>query len=667
MRLCVAWLVLAGVSEEGARAEIPDDRAIDIQTFEYAIGPKSFFSVSDADVANQKQLAVDALVTYLTKPFKIYNVDETGMVGEERTTVVESLAAGQVTVAYGLSEKLQLGVNLPIVFALSGDGLDPNTGNASCAMPPCLKVTGLGDLLIEGKLRLYRKGKVRMAATAGLTLPTSVGSGGAEFIGDDLPAARGRFAVQLDPSTRFTIGFNAGVLLRKPRTIYDSVIGPQLTWGVGAAAKLTERFSLVGEGFGRAGVPDFSMDSSPLEALGGVRFYATGAVSVVFGGGAGLLRGIGSPEARVFLSIGYAPDTRDSDGDGIANGRDKCVGEPEDKDGWQDDDGCPEDDNDGDLRADGQDKCPSVAEDIDGFDDDDGCPELDNDKDGIADLQDKCPLEAEDGRAPSDKDGCPADKRDSDGDGVNDLADKCAEAEEDVDGFEDGDGCPETDNDKDGIPDATDACPVCPEDKDGFEDTDGCPDFDNDKDGVFDETDKCPNEPETINGVRDDDGCRDTGGATIARLDGDRLTVDRVPTLATATRLSPAGLLIVDQMALVMIANADVSKWLVAVGQPRAADAGTLAVAVKARLIARGVAESRLQVLGAAGPPKIGGLAQERGATAPACPAGREVKQRPEAAGAAPPPTPAAPAAPTPTAKPDPQPPEPKPDDIEME
>jgi outer membrane protein OmpA-like peptidoglycan-associated protein len=67
---------------------------------------------------------------------------------------------------------------------------------------------------------------------------------------------------------------------------------------------------------------------------------------------------------------------RDSDGDGVPNGRDKCPLVPEDKDGFEDDDGCPDDDNDGDGFADKVDKCPNEPETVNGFEDDDGCPDV---------------------------------------------------------------------------------------------------------------------------------------------------------------------------------------------------------------------------------------------------------------------------------------------------
>jgi hypothetical protein len=53
------------------------------------------------------------------------------------------------------------------------------------------------------------------------------------------------------------------------------------------------------------------------------------------------------------------------------------------------------------------DACPNDPEDMDGFEDNDGCPDLDNDKDGIPDKQDKCPNQPETLNGYRDDDGCP--------------------------------------------------------------------------------------------------------------------------------------------------------------------------------------------------------------------------------------------------------------------
>jgi outer membrane protein OmpA-like peptidoglycan-associated protein len=99
------------------------------------------------------------------------------------------------------------------------------------------------------------------------------------------------------------------------------------------------------------------------------------------------------------------PDDPDTDGDGLPNSKDSCVLVPEDKDGYLDDDGCPELDNDLDTLLDGADKCPVEAEDPDGYDDADGCPDLDNDKDTVLDVKDQCPNEI--GSTDKEPLGCP--------------------------------------------------------------------------------------------------------------------------------------------------------------------------------------------------------------------------------------------------------------------
>jgi OmpA-OmpF porin, OOP family len=128
---------------------------------------------------------------------------------------------------------------------------------------------------------------------------------------------------------------------------------------------------------------------------------------------------------RGFVEARPKPAPGDRDGDGILDPDDKCPDEPENYNGYQDNDGCPDDpDTDGDGIPDSRDQCILEPEDKDNYLDNDGCPDVDNDMDGIPDAKDKCPNEPED-----------------------------------PDGYQDEDGCPDPDNDKDGIPDLKDQCP----------------------------------------------------------------------------------------------------------------------------------------------------------------------------------------------------------------
>lgn len=148
-------------------------------------------------------------------------------------------------------------------------------------------------------------------------------------------------------------------------------------------------------------------------------------------------------EARAQLDVVLSIQGCDSDldNDGIPDIQDGDPYRFEDVDGFNDQDGIPEDDNDGDGFLDWEDGCPDEAEDFDQFEDEDGCPDLDNDYDGVSDDRDQCPSESED-----------------------------------IDGFQDEDGCPDPDNDDDHFPDLEDLCPDHQETINGFLDDDGCPD-----------------------------------------------------------------------------------------------------------------------------------------------------------------------------------------------
>jgi outer membrane protein OmpA-like peptidoglycan-associated protein len=232
-------------------------------------------------------------------------------------------------------------------------------------------------------------------------------------------------------------------------------------WGVGTRVRIADPLWLAGEMFGEftpSGHEERDGSSSvlaPIEWLGGVQWRPDRRFMVSLAAGRGLTSAAGAPALRGVFALTITPyaselkplhppppeDVTDTDGDGVLDRIDRCDKEPEDKDLFEDDDGCPDLDNDKDGIADAQDKCPLDAEDKDGFQDDDGCVDKDNDSDNIADAQDKCPMDAEDNDGFQDADGCP--DPDNDGDGVADANDKCPGQKETINGNQDNDGCPD--------------------------------------------------------------------------------------------------------------------------------------------------------------------------------------------------------------------------------
>jgi hypothetical protein len=484
---------------------------IDTQLFQPAIGPRNFITVENPSVPDNKRLGFNLTLNYQRRPYVVFteggNPTESHLVDHQLTTELDA--------AMGLFGRYQIGIGIPFSPYLAGDQID------AMGMPTHFRLTesGIGDMRIEGKALLATLGEdeeYTVGISAGLTVPTSK-LGPATYLGDKTVTGRVKalFAAELGP---MRLGANLGVLIRETSTSFATQVGPQLLYGVAALYPATDKLDAIMELHGRSGLNqfiDFYSDVNPVELDIAGRFAIGGMWNVTVGGGRGFGSGLGAPDLRLFLAAGFNPDYRDRDHDGVLDVNDKCPDQPEDRDGFQDQDGCPDPDNDGDTIPDDKDKCPNEAEDFDQFEDADGCPEPDNDKDGIPDINDACPNAPEDGKGKNPHDGCPSSTEDSDGDGIPDAVDKCPDEPEDKDGFQDEDGCPDPDNDGDGIPDNFDTCPNEAEDPDGFEDEDGCPDPDNDKDGIPDATDKCPNEAETWNGNKDEDGCPDPGPAIV--------------------------------------------------------------------------------------------------------------------------------------------------------
>ena len=359
--------------------------------------------------------------------------------------------------------------------------LDPSASGANSLGD---ELAGPLDARFGVKVGLYSSPHLAIAAVGSVFLPFGDDQ---MLLGDANLVYEPKLAVEWRRDDRLRVLANVAARFRQ-RTVlesYDTMdpmatpadakafldVGSELVAGLGGELALSPRLSAALEGELFTPLPD-SLDVGTCTLYSGrpcrdavywpgagrgdrTLLVTLGATAQVSGDlratlmiGTGQL-GARGDELRVTTGLVWAPEpagaaqsgSHDRDGDGIPDATDACPDEPEDKDGYQDEDGCPDPDTDGDGIADAQDKCPNDPEDKDGYQDADGCPDVDNDQDGVPDSRDKCP---------------------------NDPEDK--------DGWQDDDGCPDPDNDGDGIPDAKDKCPNDPETFNGFQDDDGCPD-----------------------------------------------------------------------------------------------------------------------------------------------------------------------------------------------
>jgi hypothetical protein len=440
-----------------------------------------YMMVDDAETPGALQPSLDLTFDYAHRPMAIddvpYYTSGGPMTGEE-LDLVGGTATLQITGAIAIADRVQIGLNVPLVLHTFGSGyswVETSGGRTITQHIPAGDGTTLGDPRLHVLVNLIDPDEasgIGLGIAAWVTAPVAHAILPDRYAGDPSVAFGSHLAFSLHIEG-FRAAINLGFGYHDESKLLLSARTTEMTWGAAALYDFSEIFTLLVE---LTGATTFGLvfdNEAPTEIRAGVRFRA-GDFTFDLGAGAGLAYAIGVPIFRILGGAAWSPRVvGDSDHDGIADDVDGCPGEGEDLDGFADEDGCPEEDDDGDQIADDVDQCPSEAEDRDDHDDEDGCPDPDDDGDGVIDGYDSCPNEPEDVDGDRDTDGCPDSDRDRDG--LQDGADVCPEEAEDTDGLGDEDGCPETDFDNDGVPDDADECADRAEDRDGFQDADGCP------------------------------------------------------------------------------------------------------------------------------------------------------------------------------------------------
>jgi len=333
-------------------------------------------------------------------------------------------------------DALMLGVELPLTLYQSRSQRAIGTTDP---LQPLIS-QGLGDARFLARYQLLSSAEsaLDIAAQLAVLAPTSLGD---DYLGEPgvtlwpellMSKAHGELRWSLNLGLRTRSG--AQSLKLSTQNELNARLGG--AWRVGP-------FELMG-GLSAAVAAAEPLEGGSLryvELLEGLGLWLSSITRLELLFGQGLSGGYGAPDWRAGLSLSYEGGRLppDSDQDLVPDARDLCPEQREDRDGFEDQDGCPDLDNDQDWISDAQDQCPDEPEDLDDFQDEDGCPDLDNDGDLHPDLDDKCPMEAEDMDGVEDGDGCPERAGDLDGDLVMDREDECPERA----GAPERAGCPE--------------------------------------------------------------------------------------------------------------------------------------------------------------------------------------------------------------------------------
>ena len=407
----VALLVLVQLRQEAKAQAIDGDFNFNTERFRLSVDRGGILDVENAAVPEHFVIDLGLMLSYSNDPL-VVNFEQDGE-SERVGSLVHDRISAHLVGSIGLLDWAQIGLEVPMALYQNDKlgTLDPST---------TLSGTSFGDMQVVPKLQFLHQGKhvVNAAVILGVSLPTGSETG---FLSD------GSFGFEPELAISRKMGAikaaaNFAFRSRKARQQVGLEIDDELVTRLGLGYRLGANGSgpieldatlrvatRASDFFGSSG-------TNHTEVAGGASYdlphnlVAFSALSV------GLSQGFGTPDFRTLLGVrlGFGlgddkgsaihrdadyvlrrrpldapPAANDTDGDGILDTEDECPTEAEDKDGFEDANGCPDPDNDGDGVLDVDDVCPLKP----GIAEAQGCMPVDRDGDTVIDKEDNCPDE----------------------------------------------------------------------------------------------------------------------------------------------------------------------------------------------------------------------------------------------------------------------------------
>ncbi len=324
--------------------------------------------------------------------------------GEIVDEIVSAQLALDITASLALANWFEVGLHAPLSY-LSGDDQSD---------------FAFGDLRLLPKFTFLRDDRdgFGFGLIAELRLPTHTH----EFTGGarNLAVAPRLFIDHRFGLSGFRLGLELGVLIREATRFRNVTAASELLAGLGLGYRFDDGrgpVELLIDLRSAVGLSEADAEEVSLEALGGVAIDLTPEWKLHAAAGLGLLEGFGVPTFRALAGIRWEPSPNDPDHDGLATSSallekqseelDPNANEPPAEPGAVENVDAVDDQERAQAIRDGYDACPTLPEDIDGVEDEDGCPEGDSDGDGVLDYLDACEGQEETINGFADDDGCP--------------------------------------------------------------------------------------------------------------------------------------------------------------------------------------------------------------------------------------------------------------------
>lgn len=280
-----------------------------LQHFEPAPAGDRFFAIPSAQANGRGPLALQLLGNYACKPLRLRR-----STGEELSVIAANVLYAHLGASVALARRVVLNLDVPVALV--------QTGEQQEGIPTSVSSGKLADLRVGARVALLGDHRSKGALALGVDawLPTGDPR---QFTGDRKVRVNPK-PIAIGTSGPFVHGGYVGYLVREGVDLGAPRIGSSINFGASVGLLVADGKAQIGPELYDACVDVPGVKSDDPKKHG-------------------------------------CPELKDTDGNGILDDKDQCINDPEDKDNFEDEDGCPDPDNDKDSIPDSKDACPNES------------------------------------------------------------------------------------------------------------------------------------------------------------------------------------------------------------------------------------------------------------------------------------------------------------------
>jgi outer membrane protein OmpA-like peptidoglycan-associated protein len=326
-------LAIFGVMSTRAAAQ-----GLDAQSFHPAVDGHHFLRLNDS-LVGLKGPGGGFVFNYASDPLVFrYKDPLAAPEGLDETVLLSSVATVNLLGFYNV-DRYRFGIDVPLNPMADGYRLDELEESFL-----------LGDISLDAKMEIFDRHKEPIGLAVAVRASAPTGNDVA-FLGAAQPTISAQAIAATGSEVITTV--NLGIRTGRSEIEEDFTVGSQLIGGAGVRLPLASQTWITAETVGQY----YFNASEPVagfaaEALASLHVNPVEALVFTMGGGMGLSQGVGAPDFRVVSGLVWSPqrqplrvmaaDGPDLDADGITDSKDRCPDQPEDYNGIDDFDGCPD-------------------------------------------------------------------------------------------------------------------------------------------------------------------------------------------------------------------------------------------------------------------------------------------------------------------------------------